>query len=109
KSGRIRFVAQTGAARLDPVPEVTTLREQGIDFESYSWWGLVAPTGTSAAAIATLNRTLNQALDTPAIRQRLAAEGVPDERFARTPVEFERWIRTEHARYGRIIRDSGLR
>jgi tripartite-type tricarboxylate transporter receptor subunit TctC len=109
RSGRIRFVAQTGAARLDPVPEVATLREQGIDFESYSWWGLVVPAGTPAAAIATLNRTLNQALDAPAIRQRLAAEGVPDERFARKPAEFQHWIQTEHARYGKTIRDTGLR
>jgi tripartite-type tricarboxylate transporter receptor subunit TctC len=109
RSGRIRFIAQTGARRLEPVPEVATLGEQGIaDFESYSWWGLAVPAGTPAAAIGAINRALNAALDAPSVRERLAAEGVPDERFARTPVEFARWIRAEHARYGPIIRDMKL-
>jgi tripartite-type tricarboxylate transporter receptor subunit TctC len=109
-SGRLRFIALTGAERLKQAPHVPTLQEQGIaQFESYSWWGLVVPTGTPAASIASLNRALNVALDAPSVKERLAAEGVTDERFARTPAEFDAWVRAEHARYGKVIRELNLR
>ena len=108
-SGRIRFVAQTGGRRLDAAPQVQTLQEQGIgNSESHSWWGLVVPAGTSAATINALNKSLNLALDMPSVRQRLAADGVPDERFARSPADFGDWIRAEHARYGKIVREANL-
>jgi tripartite-type tricarboxylate transporter receptor subunit TctC len=108
-SGRIRFVAQTGGRRLDAAPQVQTLQEQGIaNFESHSWWGLVVPAGTSPATIESLNSALNFALDTPSVRQRLAADGVSDERFARSPAEFGGWIRAEHARYAKIVREADL-
>jgi tripartite-type tricarboxylate transporter receptor subunit TctC len=108
-AGRLRFIALTGAQRLPQAAQVPTLQEQGIaQFESYSWWGLVVPVGTPATAIAELNGALNKALEAANVRERLAAEGVPDERFARTPAEFGRWMRAEHARYGKIIRDTKL-
>ena len=109
-TGRLRFIALTGAQRLAQAAHVPTLQEQGIDrFESYSWWGLVVPAGTPPGTVAELNAALNRALEAPSVRERLAAEGVPEERFARTPEEFGRWVRAEHARYGSIIRDAGIK
>ena len=109
-TGRLRFIALTGAERLKQAAHVPTLQEQGIaQFESYSWWGLAVPAGTPAAAIAALNRALNMALDAPSVKERLAAEGVTDEHFARTPAEFDAWVRAEHARYGKVIRELDLR
>ena len=69
----------------------------------------MVPAGTPAAVVASLNRALNVALDAPSVRERLAAEGVVDERYGRTPEEFERWMRAEHARYGKVIRDAGIK
>jgi tripartite-type tricarboxylate transporter receptor subunit TctC len=108
-TGRLRFIALTGAERLKQAEHVPTLQEQGVkQFESYSWWGLAVPAGTPAATIAALNRALNVALDAPVVKERLAAEGVTDERFARTAAEFEHWVRSEHARYGTVIQELKL-
>lgn len=110
EAGKLRYIAITGAARLKQLPSVPTVSEQGVPgFEAYSWWGLLMPAGAPREAVARINAALNTALDEPGIRKRLRQQGVPDERFAATPQEFGAWIGAEHARWGKVIKDAGIR
>jgi tripartite-type tricarboxylate transporter receptor subunit TctC len=109
-SGKLKVIATSGATRLDQFAQVPTIAEQGVPgYAAYSWWGVVAPSGTPAATIARLNGVLNNALDLPEIRVRLRAEGVPDERFATTPEAFGAWIAGEYAMAGKIIRERNIK
>ena len=70
----------TGARRDPRLPDVPTAVEAGLkDFVIVSWVGLLAPPGTSAATVATLNKALNDVLAAPALRQRLAEMGLSAE------------------------------
>jgi tripartite-type tricarboxylate transporter receptor subunit TctC len=110
EAGRLRYLAVTGATRLKQLPSVPTVSEEGVPgFEAYAWWGLLMPAGAPGKAIARINAALNTALDEPRIRDRLREEGVPDERFATTPQEFGAWVAAEHARWGKVIKDAGIR
>lgn len=109
-AGKLKIIATSGAKRLDQLSHLPTISEQGVPgYEAYSWWGLVAPSGTPPAVIARLNSALNSALDLPEIRERLRAEGVPEERFATTPEAFGAWIAAEYALWGKVIRERNIR
>lgn len=108
-AGRLKVIATSGAKRLDQLSHVPTISEQGVPgYEAYSWWGLVVPAATPRRIIERLNGALNSALDAPEIRQRLRAEGVPEERFATTPDAFGAWIASEYALWGKVIRDRNI-
>lgn len=112
RAGKFRFIAMTGLQRTAAqFPEVPTLDELGVKgFESYSWWGLAAPAGTPPEIVARLNAELNKALEDPQLKERLANEGVPPERVrGGKPEEFGAWVASEHARWGKVIKDRGIK
>ena len=75
-SGQIRILAQTGKARSTAVPDVPTFAELGISgLEAGLWMGLVAPKGTSADIIKTLNLALTKAMASPALKEKLQQLG----------------------------------
>jgi tripartite-type tricarboxylate transporter receptor subunit TctC len=109
-ASKLKIIATSGAKRLDQLSHLPTISEQGVPgYEAYSWWGLVAPSGTPPSVVARLNTALNAALDVPEIRERLRAEGVPEERFATTPEAFGAWIAAEYALWGKVIRERNIR
>lgn len=109
-AGKLKVIATSGAKRLDQLSHLPTISEQGVPgYEAYSWWGLVVPAATPRKIIERLNAALNSALDVPDIRERLRAEGVPDERFASTPEAFGAWITSEYALWGKVIRERNVR
>ena len=109
-AGKLKMIAISGAKRLDQLSHLPTISEQGVPgYEAYSWWGLVAPSGTPPAVVERLNTALNAALDLPEIRERLRAEGVPEERFATTPEAFGAWIAAEYALWGKVIRERNIK
>ncbi len=76
-AGKVRLLAVTGAQRDPRLPDVPTAVEAGLkDFVIVSWVGLLAPAATPPAAVARLNAALNEALDAPALRQRLQEMGL---------------------------------
>ena len=80
ESGKVRLLAVTGAQRDPRLPHVPTAVEAGLkDFVVVSWVGLLAPPQTPAATVARLNKALNEALASPALRQRLADMGLSAE------------------------------
>jgi tripartite-type tricarboxylate transporter receptor subunit TctC len=108
KTGRLRALAVTGRKRSPLLPEVPTLEESGLrGYEAGSWYGILAPAGTPPQIVAKLNAGIVQALQQPAIRARLAAEGA--EAIGGTPGEFAAHINAELARVGKILRDGGVR
>jgi tripartite-type tricarboxylate transporter receptor subunit TctC len=108
KAGRLRALAVTGKQRLAALPQVPTFDEAGVSgYEFLSWVGIVAPAATPAAIVAKLNREISTILGTNEAREWFGAVGtVPG---AMTVDEFSALIRSEHARWGPIVRDAGLK
>jgi tripartite-type tricarboxylate transporter receptor subunit TctC len=103
---RIKALAITSRARFFALPDVPTFAESGLaGYESIGWFGFVAPAGTPPAIIARLNGAIVAALRDPAVVERihlLGAEPMPG-----TPEEFGRFIRSEYAKWGKVIAESG--
>ena len=108
RSGHLRALATTSVNRLPALPEVRTVAEQGFDgFEAYDWKALVAPLGTQAAVVARLNAASNKALEDADMIKRLQEEG--SEPRGGTPEQLAQYLRAEHARWGGIVRLSGVK
>ena len=107
-SGRLRALAVTTSRRLASVPDLPTVAEAGVKgFEVVSWNGVVVPAGTPAAIVQRLNSSINDALRTPEVRQRLSSEGL--QIVASTPQEFEQFIKSEIAKWAKVVRAAGIK
>jgi tripartite-type tricarboxylate transporter receptor subunit TctC len=108
KSGRLRAIAVTSAKRSPELPAVLTIAESGYPgFEANTWYGLLVPTGTPTPVIALLNAEVNRVLATPEVRARLASEG--GDTLGGSPERFAAFLAAEHAKWGRVVRESGAR
>ena len=108
KSGRLAALAVTGPKRLPILPEVPTVGESGFpDYLVDNMYMLMAPAGTPAAVVRLLRDHIAQVLALPEVRERLAAQAF--EPVASTPQFLEARIREEHAKWARVIKDSGAR
>jgi len=107
-AGKIKALAATSRQRSDIFPDVPTFAEQGFaDAVADQWAGVLAPAQTPAAVIAKLNVAIHTALSDPDARAKLAQTGVtpaPD-----SPEEFAQYLKDEYSRWGRIIREKGIR
>ena len=107
-SGRLRAIGVASPQRLKILPEVPTLAEQGLTgFEAYAWQGVVAPTGTPPEAIAKLNQALQVALDSTLVKARFQVLGL--EPLPGTPAQMTRYAASERERWGKLIRDTGIK
>jgi len=99
----------TAKARFSLLPGVPTLAEAADlnGYETYDWFGIVAPAGTPQAIVMHLNRSVAQILENPEVRKKLADQGAQIE--ARTPAEFGEFIRAEIAKWAEVIKFSGAR
>jgi tripartite-type tricarboxylate transporter receptor subunit TctC len=108
KAGKIRALAVTSLTRLEALPEIPTVAESGLPgFEYIGWLGIAAPTGTPGPIIERLQREIAAILLTDEARRYFASNG--REPVASTPVAFAVFIRAEHAKWDRIIRNSNIR
>jgi tripartite-type tricarboxylate transporter receptor subunit TctC len=107
RAGKIRILASSGAKRSTAVPDVPTFAELGIKgVEAEGWFGFFAPAKTPKAIIDQLNRSLNQALTSPEIAQRLAGLGLDP--ATSTPEEFARILAADYAKWGPVVKASGF-
>lgn len=84
-----------------------TVAESGVaGYDMINWYGAVMPTGTPAAAVNRLNADINRALQLPDVRQRLASLGADP--LGGTAKSFGDYIRSEIAKYTKVVRDSRL-
>jgi len=108
RSGKLRALAITSARRSQLAPDLPTMAEAGVPgYEVIGWNGLFVPRGTPPAVIARLNSEVAKVLRTPETRQRLETLGA--EPVGSSPEEFGRFFREDIARWGKIIKDKGIR
>jgi len=108
KAGKLKGLAVTHAKRSPALPDVPTLAEAGVkDAESGSWIALLAPAATPAAIIDKVAADVKEAVSAPDVREKLIAQGAVPQ--ASTPKELQALIDKDRGRYGRIIREKGLK
>jgi tripartite-type tricarboxylate transporter receptor subunit TctC len=108
KTGKLKGLAVSHARRSPALPDVPTLAEAGVkNAESGSWIALLAPAGTPAPIIAKVGADLKDAVAASDVKEKLIAQGAVPQ--ASTPGELQKLIDTDLARYGRIIREKGLK
>jgi len=108
RSGKLRGIAVTTAKRSPSLPELPTIAEAGVkDFEAGSWYGFAAPAGTPAAVITRLNAESHKLLKSPDVKDRLDKSGF--EIVMSTPQEYESFVRVEVAKWGKIVKATGLK
>jgi tripartite-type tricarboxylate transporter receptor subunit TctC len=108
KAGKLKALAATSKERSDIFPDVPTFVEQGFaDTVANQWAGTLAPALTPPAVIAKLNAAFDAALEDPEVRGKLARAGVTPS--PSSPEEFARYIEAEIARWGRLIREKGIK
>ena len=107
KSGRLRGLAVTSPKRSPSFPELPAIAETVRGYEVVNWFGIVAPAGTPAAVVTRINRDLNAALASPALRERLAAQGA--DTVGGSPEDFGKVIRVDFAKWAKVVKQSGAR
>ena len=108
KSGRLRPIAATGDARISALPQVPTAAEAGLKgFELNIWYGLLAPAATPRPIIDKLGAEIARILATPAIREQLVSQGMVP--FVSTPDQFAALIKTDLAKYTKIVRTANIK
>ena len=106
--GKVRGIAVTSARRATALPDMPTLAESGVPgFEATASVGLLAPAGTPRALVLRLNRDVHRVVGDATIRAQLQSRGL--EIALSTPEEFAVYIRNEIERWGRVVRDAGIR
>jgi len=107
KTGKLRALAVTGARRSVVEPDLPTIAEAALPgFEVSGWYGLVAPRDTPKEVIARIRGDVVKVLGMDAIRTSFAKAGV--EVIGNSTDEFTAQIRSEHARWGKLVKDSGI-
>jgi tripartite-type tricarboxylate transporter receptor subunit TctC len=108
QAGKLKALGAASEQRNPMLPDVPTLKEQGFaDTQADNWYGLLAPAKTPPAVIARLNKAVHEVLADPAVRDKLVKSGaVPS---PTTPEDFGKLLQSEIARWGKIIREKGIK
>jgi tripartite-type tricarboxylate transporter receptor subunit TctC len=108
KAGKMRVLATLGAERVATMPDVPTIAESGYPgFEASVWHAFIAPRGTPPAVVEKLKAEIHKALAAADVKEKLAALGA--EVSPTEPAQLAALIRTEHERYGKLIREAGIK
>jgi tripartite-type tricarboxylate transporter receptor subunit TctC len=108
KSGRVRGLAVSGAARSAALPELPTIAEAGVPgYEATTWTGIVAPVGVPKPIVAKLNVEINKAIATQSLKDKFAQIG--SESAGGTPEQFGALIRRESAKWAEVVKRSGAK
>jgi tripartite-type tricarboxylate transporter receptor subunit TctC len=110
KSGKIQYIAMTGAKRSPNWPNVPTATEQGYpQIESESWWVLVAPKGTPEPILKTLRTELLQVLSSQEAQSLLESLGAQGDNGQTSTEQLRAFIRSEYERWGAVIRKANIK
>jgi tripartite-type tricarboxylate transporter receptor subunit TctC len=109
KAGKVRMLAIAGPNRHPDFPDAPTLEENGIKgVDGGPHFGLYAPSGTPRDILFKINAEMQKAMQHPPVRERFKALAV-DVAEPMTPEQFAAYVRAEHARYGRLIPELGIK
>jgi len=107
KSGRINLLAVTSKTRAPQWPEAQAAAEVVPGYESGGWFGYVGPAGMPREIVARLNDEMNRAMRSPDVAEKLVATGL--NMVYESPEYFAELIRSEHAKYGKLVKDIGFK
>lgn len=107
KAGRIRMLAVTTLNRWSGIPEVPTMAESLPGYEVNSWYGLLAPAGTSREIVQRLNAEVAKGLKAPDARSRLFSIGA--EPLAQSPEAFAAFIQAEVEKWAKVVKTAGIK
>jgi tripartite-type tricarboxylate transporter receptor subunit TctC len=108
QGGKLRALAVTGPKRSPILPEVPTMAEAGLkNYVFETWFVISAPAATAEDVLARLNRSLNETLNAPEVRARLAREGFDG--WPQTPVQSDALIQSEYQRWKKLIVQKGIK
>jgi len=106
KSGKVRLLGVTTRNRVAAVQEIPTIAEAGLPgFESYTWFGLFGPKGLDAEIVNRVNAAVKAALETPAVRDRLAQLGNTPR--WESPADFRATVKSDRAKWTAVVRQIG--
>jgi len=109
RAGKVRMIAIAGPARHPDFPDVPTLEENGIKgVDGGPHFGLYGPSGTSREVISKINSEMQKAMQHPPVRERFKVLAV-DVAEPMTPEQFAAYVRSEHARYAKLIPELGIK
>ena len=107
KAGKVRALAITSAQRSSIAPELPTVAETGFPgFDVVGWFGWLAPANTPQAIVDRLHREIVRILAQPDMKERLVGLGADP--VGNSPQAFAAFIRSEHAKWSRVIRDAKM-
>jgi tripartite-type tricarboxylate transporter receptor subunit TctC len=107
RTGKLRALAVTSAARAEVLPELPTVADFVPGYETSQWYGLAAPKNTPAEIVGRLNKEINAAIADPGMKARLAAIG--GEPLPGTSAEFGKLISEETEKWSKVVRAAGLK
>ena len=108
RAGRIRALAVTSGHRLAAFPDIPTISESGLPgYEYWAWMGVCAPAGTPKEIVARLNAEITKIARTPEARAWFQEQG--GEPITESPEQFAAYIKAEITRWGKIIREAGIK
>jgi tripartite-type tricarboxylate transporter receptor subunit TctC len=106
QGGTLRAIAVSTATRQPDFPDVPTFREQGFDIVASTWFALAGPAGLPREIVGRLNRDVYRIMAMPEVRQRFAQDAI--EFKSLTPDDLTKLFETEIARWGPVVRGTGL-
>ena len=107
KDKRVKMLAVTTPKRISVFPDVPTLAESGVPgFDLGAWQGLMVPAKTPQAIVDRLSSEVTKALQSADVKAKLALQGT--EPLGSTPTEYGHYLRSELARWGKVVKDSGV-
>ncbi len=108
RSGKMKALAVSTAKRSPLAPEVPSVDEAGVPgYDLSVWFGVLAPAGTPRDILQRLNTEIVKILQSPEVKDRFLKQGV--EVQTSTPEQFDAFVRSEVARWAKVIKDAGIR
>ena len=108
RAGKVKAIAVTSATRARSAPDIPTIAESGVPgYEATNWYCILAPRATPRAIVALLNSEVLRLLSSADVAESITRQGA--EPLGGTPSEFESYLKSEIAKWSRIIKEGNLR
>ena len=109
RAGKLRAIAVTGDKRTHTMPDVPALSEQGFPgFSALAWWGVLGPAGMPQPIVGKFHAEMARILNQPDMRTQLGDQLGMD-LVVSSPEALQKWVATEMARWGKVVRDNNIR
>jgi tripartite-type tricarboxylate transporter receptor subunit TctC len=108
RAGKLRGLATAGKKRIPAFPEVPTIAEFYPGFTNSIWLGMCGPRGLPQPVLQRLRSDINTALNSADVREKFSRSGAL-EPLILTPEEFSAMIRADYEKYGKVVRDAGVK